>query len=48
MTKPKPTLQDLLNKCEQEIPISKGIKKWDEIRPVGMEYGSDEEHEDHA
>ena len=42
MAKSKLTLQSLLNKCGENIPMSKEDKEWDKMRPVGREYGSEE------
>jgi len=41
MTKSKLRLQDLLNKCDESIPMSKENKEWDEIQAVGKEYGTE-------
>ena len=41
-SKSKLTLQSLLNKCNENISMSKEDKEWDEMRPVGREYGSEE------
>jgi hypothetical protein len=42
MTKSKPTLQDLLDKCDESTAMSKEDQKWNQIPPVGKEDGSDE------
>ncbi|WP_198552934.1 helix-turn-helix domain-containing protein [Psychromonas sp. Urea-02u-13] len=42
MTKSKLTLQNLLNKCDESIPMSKEDKEWDKMQPVGKEYGNEE------
>lgn len=41
MAKSKLTLQNLLNKCDENIPLSKEDKEWDQMQPVGKEYGSE-------
>lgn len=39
----KSRLQELLNKCDESIPMSEEDKDWDQIQPVGKEWGSGED-----
>lgn len=39
----KSRLQELLNKCDESIPMSEEDKHWDQIQPVGKEWGSSED-----
>lgn len=43
MTKSKPTLRDLLNKCDDDAPMSEESKEWDQMQPCGIEFESDED-----
>ena len=43
MINSKTKLQDLLNKCDENVPMSKEVKEWDQVSQVGKEYGSDED-----
>jgi len=41
MTKPKFALQDLINQCDESAPMNKELKEWENMQPVGKEYGSE-------
>lgn len=41
MTDSKQTLQDLLDQCDESVPISKEEREWDKMHPVGKEFGSE-------
>jgi antitoxin component HigA of HigAB toxin-antitoxin module len=41
MTKSKFTLQNLLNKCDECIPMGNEYNEWDKMQPVGKEFGSE-------
>ena len=43
MTKSKITLQNLLNNSNEDMTISEEEKDWDQMKPVGKEYGSQPE-----
>ena len=40
MTKGKPTLTELLNKCDKNTSMPEDIKEWEQMQPVGKEFGS--------
>jgi hypothetical protein len=40
MTKDKPTLTELLNKCDKNTSMPEDIKEWENMQPVGKEFGS--------
>lgn len=44
MAKNKLTLKDLLDKCDKGIPISREELEWEQMKPVGKEYGSGDYH----
>ncbi|MEH6452208.1 MAG: hypothetical protein V7782_04100 [Psychromonas sp.] len=39
----KSRLQELLNKCDESIPMSEEDKDWDQMQPVGKEWGGGED-----
>ncbi|MEZ9367326.1 hypothetical protein AB4140_00640 [Shewanella sp. 10N.286.51.B2] len=39
----KSRLQELLNKCDESIPMSEEDKDWDQMLPIGKEWGSGED-----
>ncbi len=39
---PKYTVEELLEQCDPDAPLSEEVKEWVQMKPVGREYGSSE------